>query len=85
MTALFQENIDGTYSLHFKEEELELLVTLLSVTRFGNKGYDKAAFGMYTAIEDVLGNHQMINIQDAIPAEIEYDDDNDWCIHVGED
>lgn len=84
MSTLFQENIDGTYSLHFKEQELELLVMLLSLTKFGTKGYDQTAFEMYLAIEDVLTSPQMLNIQDAITAEIEYDDDNDWHIKIGD-
>lgn len=84
MSALFQENIDGSYSLHFTEAELEVLTVLLSNTRLGDTSHPEAAFNLLDAIETGIGSEGVENINAAIPIQIHYDDDNDWCIQVGD-
>ncbi len=84
MGAVFQENIDGSYSLHFQETELEVLTVLLNHIQFGNEPHPTAAYNMLIAIESVISADHIDNICQAIPLEIEYGDDEDeWSLKIG--
>ena len=85
MSALFQENIDGTYSLHFKESELEVLTVLLANTQLGKSDHPAAALNLYGAIEDCIGTDGVRNICDAVSFEVEYDEDNHVVLKIGND
>ena len=83
MSALFQQNIDGSYSLHFTEAELEVLTVLLCNTRLGFDTHPQAAYHLLDAIENKIGTDHVENICDAVPLEVVYDDDNDWGLKIG--
>lgn len=82
MPAIFQKNIDGSYSMHFAKEELEVLVLLLSNTKLGMSGRPKAASNLLCAIEDGTDADFLDDINAAVPIDVEFDEDGDFSISV---
>ena len=83
MSALFNKNIDGSYSLHITQYEFEALVVLLASTKLGQQGHPQAVTNMIIAIEDVVGDGDIDDICAAVPINVEHDEYGDLSIQVG--
>lgn len=91
MSAMFIENPDTSFSLHFQKEELSVLIALLSiveVSQFANKK-SKAVVDIRASIESVLGTARVKKIwEDDVVISLdndENDDEYEWGVYFGPD